>query len=72
MKTTHNVGMENRKVFVKVSEASLILGISKSLVYKLVYQGDIKSVKIGRCRRIPIDSIYDFVASCSPDHASLA
>jgi excisionase family DNA binding protein len=72
MKTTQNSGMENQKVFLKVSEASLILGVSKSLVYKLVYQGDIKSVKIGRCRRIPVDSISDFVASCSPDHASLA
>lgn len=71
MKTMQHGGMENQKVFLKVSEASKILGVSKSLVYKLVYQGEIKSVKIGRCRRIPINSINEFVASCASDQSSL-
>jgi excisionase family DNA binding protein len=65
MKTKQPCETENQKVFLKVSEASKILGISNSLIYKLVHQGDIKSVKFGRCRRISVKSINDYVASCA-------
>ena len=40
MKTKQHCETENQKVFLKVSEASKILGISNSLIYKLVHQGD--------------------------------
>jgi len=50
------------KKLITVKEAAAMLGISRSLLYSLVMQGDMKSVKIGRARRIPIGEIDNFVA----------
>ena len=37
------------------------LGVGRSMVYELIKEGELETVKIGRCRRIPVDSISALV-----------
>jgi len=36
-------------------------GLSRSRIYELIRSGDIRSVKIGASRLIPVDSLHDFI-----------
>lgn len=42
-----------------VSATAHFLGVSRSLVYKLIHQGDLPSVKLGSSRRVPIKAVHD-------------
>ncbi len=42
-------------------EAAKRLSLARSTLYQLVLTGEIESVKIGRCRRIPLDALTDFI-----------
>jgi excisionase family DNA binding protein len=46
----------------RISEAARFLGISRSLLYRLINNGVLPTVRIGRSRRIPIRSVRDFAA----------
>ncbi len=50
------------KLLVSVEEAAQMLSIGRSLVYKLVLSQQVKSVKIGRTRRIPVFALETFIA----------
>jgi excisionase family DNA binding protein len=52
---------EMDKKLLNVNEAAALLGLGRSLVYSLVMQGKIKSIKIGRSRRIPITALDEFI-----------
>jgi excisionase family DNA binding protein len=43
------------------AEAAAHLGIGRTTVYRLMGDGVLTSIKIGRCRRIPIASIAAYV-----------
>lgn len=43
-------------------QAARVLGIGRSKVYELIIAGTLASVKIGACRRVPIDAVEAFVA----------
>lgn len=45
-----------------VVEAAAMLGIGRSLLYQLVLRGDMRSIKVGRARRIPVVAIDEFIA----------
>ena len=49
------------KKLLSVAEASVIMGISRSLLYSLVMSGEVRSLKIGRARRIPLTAIDEFI-----------
>ena len=49
------------KLLLSVSEAAERLGLGRTLVYRLVLCGDIKSVTVGRCRRVPVEALEAFV-----------
>jgi len=49
------------KLLLKVEEAAEIFGISRTAMYLLMQRGEIKSVKIGRSRRIPRVELEKFV-----------
>ena len=55
--------MDHLKVLLTPVEAAAALGIGRSKVYELIRAGEIPSVQIGRCRRIPVSGIADYVAS---------
>ena len=48
-------------LLVTVNQAAELLGIGRSTVYELIEAGELKSVKRGASRRIPLKAIYDYV-----------
>ncbi len=52
------------------TEAARALGIRRSKLYKLLQSGDLQSVRIGACRRIPADALSDLVARLRADALS--
>jgi excisionase family DNA binding protein len=50
------------KKLVTVAEAALLMGISRALLYQKVMSGEIRSIKIGRARRIPVSVIDEWIA----------
>jgi excisionase family DNA binding protein len=49
------------EVLLTVREAARRLGIGRSLLYRLMLEGQVLSVKIGRSRRIPVWALEEFV-----------
>lgn len=46
---------------LRVNEAAKVLGVGRSTLYNLIWSGDIATVNIGRCRRIPADTLEAFI-----------
>ena len=53
------------KLLVTPAEAAEKLSISRSKVYELLDQGALRSVKLGTCRRIPVEALVDLIARLS-------
>lgn len=49
------------KLLLKPSEVTQILGIGRSLVYELIARKEIPSVRLGRCIRIPSESLQQWL-----------
>jgi len=49
------------KMLLTPSEAAATLGIGRSKVYELLQSGQLQSVHIGTCRRIPADALTTFL-----------
>lgn len=49
------------RLLVKVSDAGAILGIGRSTVYELIAAGELETVHIGRCRRVPVAALDEYV-----------
>ena len=47
---------------LNVEQAAQLLGLGRSKTYQLILRGELKSLKIGRSRRVPVDAIEDFIA----------
>lgn len=45
------------KLLLKPSEAAQVLGIGRSLIYELIARREIPSVRLGRCVRVPSESL---------------
>ena len=45
------------KLLLKPSEAAQVLGIGRSLIYELIARREIPSVRLGRCLRVPTESL---------------
>ena len=43
-------------------EAARMLGIGKTTIYGLLEAGVIRSIRVGRCRLIPVEAIEEFPA----------
>jgi excisionase family DNA binding protein len=50
------------RVLLTVAEAAQQLGIGKTTAYALVSSGDLASVRIGRLRRVHVDSVAEYAA----------
>lgn len=50
------------KLLLSPTEAAAHLSVGRSKVYELMRLGQLRSVKIGGCRRIPRAALADFVA----------
>jgi excisionase family DNA binding protein len=47
-------------------EAAAALSVSRSTIYELMRRGELNSVHIGSCRRIPADALARFVRHLDP------
>ena len=50
--------------------AAAELSVSRTVIYSLLAEGRISSIKIGRSRRIPRASLETFIAEMSEENAS--
>lgn len=67
MMTQHELQRRGSPLLVSVEEAAGLLGIGRSKCYELVSAGRIPSVLIGRCRRVPLSALEDFVSSLAAE-----
>jgi len=54
-------GMAEMKVLVSVEEAAAMLSLGRTLVWELVRKKELRSVKVGRTRRILVSSVHEYV-----------
>lgn len=50
------------KALYRVEEAMEILSLSRSVLYREIHNGRLRTVSVNRCRRIPAAAIADYVA----------
>ena len=53
--------LEGEMLAVTVEEAARLLSLNRTKMYALCMRGDIRSIKIGRSRRIPIAALQQFI-----------
>lgn len=55
------------KLLLTAEEAAELVGVGRTKVYELLRVGHIESVRIGRCRRIPLRAVHEYVARLSEE-----
>lgn len=50
------------KLLLSPADAAQVMSISRSLLYELLDSGDISSIKVRRARRIPVESVRQYIA----------
>jgi excisionase family DNA binding protein len=58
------------RLLVTPAEAADALGIGRTRVYELMAAGTLRSVKIGRSRRIPVQALIEFVSAMAEEGAA--
>jgi excisionase family DNA binding protein len=49
------------KLLYSPREAASLLSISRTKIYELMATGDLRSIQVGRSRRIPADALRAFI-----------
>ena len=62
--------MESKPILVSVVEAARLLSIGRTAAWELVRKNELKSVKIGRTRRVPIVAIQEYVQRLMDEDAA--
>ena len=55
------------KLLVSVEEAAELLDVGRSTIYDLMRTGELPSVRIGRCRRLPVTGLQAYFAKQEAD-----
>jgi excisionase family DNA binding protein len=63
MQTTETNG--RGRVLLRPEEVAEVLSIGRSTVFQLMRAGELRSVKIGKSRRVPVDAVTEYVAGLS-------
>ena len=53
--------MDSERLTLTVEEAARALGVSRAHLYPLVLSGDVRSVRFGRGRLIPLAALHEFI-----------
>jgi excisionase family DNA binding protein len=61
--------MESKPILVSVDDAAQMLSIGRTAAWELVRKRKIRSVKIGRARRVPIAAIQEYIQRLLDDVA---
>ena len=59
--TTNQIEAESERLLLTVPEAAERLAVGRSTIYELTATGELEVVHIGRCARIPVASLAEFV-----------
>jgi excisionase family DNA binding protein len=57
------------QLLVTPEEAARRLSVGRTTIYELMSSGELQSVNIGRCRRVPVSSLSSFVSKLIGDIA---
>lgn len=57
--------LEKLPLMLKVDDLSEFLSIGRNTAYDLVRSGKIRSIRIGRCYRIPRDAVAEYLIKSS-------
>lgn len=60
------------KMLLTPEEAAHTLGIGRSKVYELMRGGALSSVRIGACRRIPVEALRSYIATLAANSSAVA
>jgi excisionase family DNA binding protein len=60
VQTTETNGRD--RVLLRPEEVAQALSIGRSTVFALMRSGELRSVKIGKSRRVPVDAMTEYVA----------
>jgi excisionase family DNA binding protein len=52
-------------VLLRPEEVARMLSIGRTAVFELIRTGELRSVKIGKSRRIPAEAVVEYVAGLS-------
>jgi len=63
VQTTETNGRD--RVLLRPEEVAQALSIGRSTVFGLMRSGELRSVKIGKSRRVPVDAVTEYVARLS-------
>jgi excisionase family DNA binding protein len=54
--------LSNGQSLVRISDAAAMLSISRTAFYRLLSEGKIRTIQIGKSRRVPVSALQDFIA----------
>ena len=57
------------QLLVTPEEAARRLSVGRTTIYELMASGELQSVNIGRCRRVPVSSLSSFASKLIGDVA---
>jgi excisionase family DNA binding protein len=57
--------MAQDQMLLRPEEVARSLAIGRTAVFELIRTGELRSVKIGKSRRIPADAVVEYVAGLS-------
>lgn len=48
-------------ILLRVEDAAHRLGIARTLMFRLIKDGEVESIRVGRLRRVPVGSLEEYV-----------
>lgn len=54
--------MDRPRVLYRVEDAAALLSVSRTRVYELIRSGQLRTVQVGKSRRVPARSLDEYVA----------
>ena len=61
--------MESKKLLLKVEDVCERLSLGRSKVYEMMASGELRSVQVGRSRRVPAPALDELLARLEQDQA---
>jgi excisionase family DNA binding protein len=56
------VVLDRPRVLYRVEEAAELLSVSRNRIYELIRSNQLRTVQVGKCRRVPARSLDEYVA----------
>lgn len=67
MIVNRELGKTEFRCLLKASEIAEILNVSKSFVYKVISEGTLKSIRLGKSKRVQYSDLLSFIEELNPD-----